>query len=194
MNYFIVDIKLDSDHHKQIIMRLCERNDFYIDDAYYHLYKKTKPETRTMLEKTIPLKFLEEMEAKMPKGFFDRTGRFICVKNKVCGFMIIGHSMYLSVSEILFLLVDKKYQDKGFGKAFVNEAKIICRNEHTIRVKVAQENINYYKKFGFIDYVKLENNNTYMKFENSLRTKDVAKMNKNNLDRYMNLIQNMQLQ
>jgi ribosomal protein S18 acetylase RimI-like enzyme len=173
MDYKIKDIDFDSEQHKKIIMKLCERNNFSIHETYFILYEQVKQEfiNDTGLTQEKALQYMKD-EIRL---YENKTGKFICLKNKVCGFIYIGHTNFFAISEIIFLLIDKKYRNKGFGKALVEEAKKICKNEHTLRVAVEEKNVDYYTKFGFTEYARIEDN-ICMSITNVLNMFDILKM------------------
>ena len=118
MSISISQINLDSEVHREIVMKLCNRNNFYKDDVYVELYRNFPPERKNKMIELLGVshfnntfnKFIEENFAGLKS-----IGYFITIekdnKKKVAGFIIynleeIANKSYLK-SYLLFILIDK---------------------------------------------------------------------------------------
>ena len=166
----IVSINFNFAPHKNIIMKLCERNNFYEGDIYFEIFKDFPPEI-----KNSGIKLLGEDEynkrsneqIKKAFGGLESFGYFITIeeegKKKVSGFIIYNIEIEIKKSYLLFILIDKKYQKNGLGSELINKYIKDVEDKMIIYASVKIENrevSNFYKKFGFdnhsnlIEYIK----------------------------------------
>jgi len=166
----ITTINLSSAAHKEIIMKLCDRNKFHKEDIYLEINRDLPP---VFKEKAIKLSGISEYNKKI-EGIFkglENFGYFITVeensKIKVVGFIIYNIEKIQNKSYLLFILIDKKYQKKCFGTKLVNKyiEEIEEKKLFYATVKVENELVaNFYHKFGFdkhSDLIKTEDNEKY---------------------------------
>jgi ribosomal protein S18 acetylase RimI-like enzyme len=151
----ITNINLSSNAHKEIIMKLCDRNKFYKEDVYIEINRDFPPAFK---EIQIKLFGISEYNKKIDGIFkgLEHFGYFITVeensRKKVVGFIIYNIEKIQNKSYLSFILIDKKYQKNSFGTKLVNkyikeveEKKLFCAT-----VKVENELVaNFYHKFGF---------------------------------------------
>ena len=168
----ILKINLHSEEHKNIIMKLSNRNDFFKDDLYTSIYRDAPFEIKKkMIEFTDITTYNEEIK-KLFVGI-ESYGYFIIInednKKKVVGFIIydIGKDteetepeLILYKSELTFILIDKKYQNRGFGTKLINKYIQDMKNieKKLIHASVKFENKKldtFYKRNGFNDYSDL---------------------------------------
>ena len=154
-----VPINFNFEPHKNIIMRLCERNNFYEDDIYFELFKdfphKIKKSVIELLGQDEYNKRLNEQLEKSFSGL-ESFGYFITIeeegKKKVAGFIIYNIELAVKKSYLLFILIDKKYQKNGLGSELINKYIKDVEDKMIIYASVKIENrevSNFYKKFGF---------------------------------------------
>ena len=114
-SFAISNINLQTESHRRIIIKLCERNNFYKEDVYAELYRDAPPNFKTDL---IALdrynKFIEDLNSKFVG--LESIGYFITIekdnRKKVIGFIIYNIVKKSHNSYLLFILIDKKYQNK----------------------------------------------------------------------------------
>ena len=157
----ISPINLNSQHHREIIMKLCDRNNFHKEDVYIEIYRDLPPVFKKM---SIDLTGVTEYNRTIQNQFLglECSGYFITIeedcKKKVVGFVIYSIEQATKKSDLLFILIDKKYQKNGFGTKLldkyiqdIEEKKILCAT-----VKIENEIVgNFYKKFGFDNHSNL---------------------------------------
>jgi ribosomal protein S18 acetylase RimI-like enzyme len=179
----IVDINYNDDNHNKIIMKLCKRNKFYEFEVYANIYKDVPimmKEKLILFDRDYYNIFMKKLKIKVEGinlyGFFV-IDRQESRKNAVVGFIIYSlkysETFETLTSGLEFILIDKKYQNKGFGnillKKYLNE---IDNLEITAKVQVKKNNIlakKWYEKNNFISLSFLEkslseedNNSEYM--------------------------------
>ena len=149
----IIPIHFWKSQHKSIIMKLCRRNNFYVNDVYINLYKKLPIDDEILAAKILP-----KLEGNTLHGHF--YSEVINAKTKVTGFVIYntshivftnGMTTPLIESELLFILVDKKYQKQTVGtelmQQFMDDVK--SRNIIAVVVKSEPNLVEWYSTFGF---------------------------------------------
>lgn len=149
-----IAIDYSSKQHKQIIIQLCKRNTFYINDIASHLYCNEDIELHRPFLKHVNLPIRIEtatlilMSNKLKK--LNQKGFLLTVnidnKTKVVGFVMFNITD--GATELLFLLVDKSWRKKGFGKDLMNAYHSALQNEISI-IQVEETTIPFYKKFGY---------------------------------------------
>ena len=169
MSISISQINLDSEVHREIVMKLCNRNNFYKDDVYIELYRNFPPERKNKMIELLGVthfnntfnKFIEENFAGLKS-----IGYFITIekdnKKKVAGFIIynleeIANKSYLK-SYLLFILIDKTYQKNGLGTKLIEKYIEDLTQKNILYATVKIENkilSDFYKKFGFDKYSDL---------------------------------------
>lgn len=156
----LIQINFNSESHKAIIMKLCERNNFYKNDVYLEIYKDFPVEFKN---KAIEQLGKREYEIHVKKPFIglESYGYFIMLETKVVGYLIYNIEKSIQKSYLLFILIDKKYQKKGYGSILI-EKYLKEIEEKTIlyaTVKVESEELEkFYKKNGFDNHSDLIEN------------------------------------
>jgi len=154
--------------HKNIIMRLCERNNFYEDDIYFELFKDFPPKIKkSVIELLGQDEYNKRLNKQLEKSFsgLESFGYFITIeeegKKKVAGFIIYNIELAVKKSYLLFILIDKKYQKNGLGSELINKYIKDVEDKMIIYASVKIENrevSNFYKKFGFDNHSNLIEN------------------------------------
>jgi ribosomal protein S18 acetylase RimI-like enzyme len=164
----IIPINFNFSPHKNIIMKLCKRNNFYEDDIYLEIFKDFPPEIKNNVIKLLGEDEYKKNLDKQNKKTFDGLesfGYFITIeeegKKKVAGFIIYNVELKVKKSYLLFILIDKKYQKNGLGTELINKYIKDIEEQMIIYASVKIENReikNFYKKFGFDNHSNLIEN------------------------------------
>jgi len=164
----IVPINFNFAPHKNIIMKLCERNNFYEADVYFELFKDCPPEIKNNMIKLIGKnEYKKNLDKQIKKTFggLESSGYFITIeeegRKKVAGFIIYNIEIEVKKSYLLFILIDKKKQKNGLGSELINKYIKDVEEQMLIYASVKIENreiSNFYKKFGFDNYSNLIEN------------------------------------
>jgi ribosomal protein S18 acetylase RimI-like enzyme len=149
----IVPVNFSDSQHKAIIMKLCGRNKFYEGDVYFEIYRDVPENLKNMLSveeyDRVKKNLLEGCNKAISRGYFiiDKEKG----KNSVVGFLIYNIEKQISVSSLLFILVDKKYQNQSFGTTLMNKYMEDIRDLNILMARVKSENgLNeWYNKFHF---------------------------------------------
>jgi GNAT superfamily N-acetyltransferase len=163
MSISISNINLYADAHRNIVMKLCERNKFCEDDVYAELYRDAPPHLKkrlNTLDKRLYRKFMDNLNERF--SGLESNGYFIIIekndKKKVVGFIIYNINESIQASSLLFILIDKKYQNNGLGTILVtkyiqevDDKKLLGANVKIIDEKVEK----FYKKMRFDEYPDL---------------------------------------
>lgn len=154
----LISIDFDFSPHKDIIMKLCSRNDFYENDVYSVINRDIPINLKNNLKKIVGVEKIEKSINELKKRFIglNHFGYFIIVeenlKKKVIGFIIYHIKEKFRGSELLFILIDKKYQNNGYGTMLLNKY-IQDLNEKQLIMSIVKieknETGNFYKKTGF---------------------------------------------
>jgi ribosomal protein S18 acetylase RimI-like enzyme len=147
----ITTINFKFDPHKEIIMKLCNRNNFHTNDVYIELYRDLPGEMKNLcIAKQSKIYFDALFLGLESYGYF--TTIDVSGKKKVIGFIIYNITLCENKSNLLFILIDKQFQKKGFGTKLVNkyiedihEKKLFYG---TVKVENEEASI-FYKKSGF---------------------------------------------
>lgn len=159
----IIPINLKFEPHKQIIMKLCTMNKFYEDDMYIELYRTFHPRYKDFYLKFKTEDYINKATNEFLKNFdgLDSFGDFMYIeengKKKIIGFLIYNIDQKTRESTLLYLLVDRKYQNKGYGSELVKKhIDHFYKNEIRISiVKCKNDKLkNFYKKFGYDEHSK----------------------------------------
>jgi ribosomal protein S18 acetylase RimI-like enzyme len=150
----IVPVDFGDSQHNAIIMKLCERNKFYEGDVYAEIYRDAPPAMKNALNP-------EQIE-RLKKWLLDARGTAVSHgyfivdkekgKNSVVGFIIYNIEEQLRGSSLLFLLIDKKYQNQSFGTKLMHKYMEDIRKLDIFMAVVKSESAalnKWYKKFGF---------------------------------------------
>ena len=157
----ISPINFNFEPHREIIMKLCDRNNFHKEDVYIQIYRDMSPVFKKIV---IDLRGINEYNTNIENMFLglESSGYFITIeedcKKKVVGFVIYNIEQATQKSYLLFILIDKKYQNNGFGTKLldkyiqdIEEKKILYAT-----VKIENEIVgNFYKKIGFDNHSNL---------------------------------------
>ena len=160
----IIPINFNNMNHKQIVMKLCKRNKFYEDDIYTEIYRETPPKIQNLM-----MMLGIEAEMKMNKLLYETYenvvsyGYFMIDKqesrNAVVGFSIYNIENTRTRSELMFIMVDKDYQNRGFGTSLLKHYLNIIDNEKLFsRVKCDKTDDliqKWYKKNGYKNYLNV---------------------------------------
>ena len=160
----IIPIDFSNINHKKIIMKLCKRNKFYEDDIYTEIYREIPPKIMKQL-----MMLGNDANTKM-NGFLRETyenvvsyGYFMIDKqesrNAVVGFSIYNIENTRIRSELMFVMVDKDYQNRGFGTSLIKHYLNMIDNEKLFsRVKCDKTDdliIKWYEKNGYKNYLNI---------------------------------------
>ena len=152
-------VNFNSSVHKDIIIKLCKRNDFYENEVASHIYiddfKQMQPYI-IKLHGNLPDDICYKVWIHIKKETnFSLMGLFITVpsdeKIKVIGFVI--YRMHNDgIYELIFILIDKKYRGQSHGSFLLNAYhKIIEHKTSIVSLEVADiRRFEFYKKFGYI--------------------------------------------
>jgi len=139
-----VDIDYDNKNHEKIILTLSKRNKFYI------------PELTLKFNKNLPISFVQErlkssnFLKNYPESIMSLVwcGKLIVLDNKVIGFSIQKENSKELC--IVYLLIDKKYQNQTYGTTYVERLKSEINDKYlTVSRREDKRLINFYKKLGF---------------------------------------------
>lgn len=126
----IMDIDFDNINHINYIKKLAKRNKFYEIEIDYSIKEEYKPKK-------------DDIEIK---------GLFYIDNKKVIGFITYQYvgKLYIKVD---FMLIDKDFQNKGYGKQLIN--KIISIKPAFIVIECDKKTKEYYiKNFNFFEIIK----------------------------------------
>ena len=173
MKYSIINFKNEND--KKTIIKLAKRNDFHTGDIMIAI----KSDIEAILNECpdiskYPVFIQEELKMnlilKMKKNDEEYLYNGMFIKNElnnIIGFII--HKLERKTNNYIidFLLVDKNYRNKGYGKYIVKQFLSFVPNERVVilYVKTKDENMRtnflFYVKLGFlISPVQTEENYT----------------------------------
>lgn len=128
----LLEIDFNNTNHQNYILKLSQRNNFHTFEMFLYMHND-----------------------KLKYGINPKYGGFFKVVNKkVVGFILTYTDEEIVFSQILYILVDKKYQSIGFGKELIQyHIDFICHNPNIKMVYVDAENetIKWYEKLGFYD-------------------------------------------
>ena len=149
----IVHIDLNLESNKNIIMKLCKRNNFYEDDVYANLYRDIRIHRKEQMSD----KQLISVKKHLNDLFkLKKITAYFCtiLKNdviKVVGFMMysIGED---AINELTFLLIDKFYQKNGFGSKLLDKyiEDIYIKKILGAYTLIDKKLIKFYQKKGFV--------------------------------------------
>lgn len=153
-----IPIIFNDTQHKTIIMKLCKRNNFYIDDVYSTIYRDIPPHIKSKLSKSDSEKTLLYLLEKSGDNIL--SGNFIVkteeLSKKVVGFIIYDITSMdntpLKRSDLLFILIDKKYQNQSYGTTLMHTYIDDVNSLKCISATVKSENSKlnmWYNQFGF---------------------------------------------
>ena len=151
-------VNFNSVAHKDIIISLCKRNDFYESEVASFIYADDNIKLKPYLMKV----YGEQPEAVWKKVFADvqkrhihnLSGFFMIIKadgkTKVIGFAIYRRHDN-GVYELIFILIDKKYQSQRHGSFLLNAYHdAIGNNTSIISLDLKDiKRFEFYKKFGY---------------------------------------------
>ena len=159
MSISISEINLYSEVHREIVMKLCNRNNFHEGDVYMELYKDFPREHKNQIIELIGKSEYDKRTKKFIEERFiglESSGYFITIekasKKKVVGFIMYNVEEMTKKSDLLFILIDKNYQNNGFGTKLVDKYIEVIIQKKLLYATVKVENkivYNFYKKFGF---------------------------------------------
>lgn len=169
MNIEFLDLK--NINNKKIIFDLSSKNNFYVQDIQFTI--------DYCIEDLLDLVNNHEILKKNEEGIkdynksvkeiveYNKQFDFKCIVikiSKVVGFLIYQKIINNDRHVINYFLIDKEYQNKGYGKLLMNKFLDIVPKPHIIDVDIFKNEkrmIKFYNKFGFYtkDQHKLFNMN-----------------------------------
>jgi|TARA_B000000475_G_scaffold272261_1_gene272990 ribosomal protein S18 acetylase RimI-like enzyme len=174
MNF--LNINFENNTHLKYINILSKRNNFYKDDLNKWLYSNDiKSSFNNWNNYYINNKNKNIYIIPLWQGVF------LSLNNKIIGFIIFYQRHYNdnigNFISIEFMLIDKEFQNKGYGKILFNYIFNKFTNIDFITVCIENKNefINFYYKIGFIDYKLIFNNkckNHQIEFSTFLNNND----------------------
>jgi GNAT superfamily N-acetyltransferase len=129
-----MDIDFDNINHFNYIMKLAKRNNYY----QLQLFSSIKDYYKT--------------NGSLRVDYVDFKGLFYIENKKVLGFIIYQfvEKVYIKVD---FMLIDKEFQNKGYGKQLIN--KVISIKPTFIVIECEENTKDYYiKNFNFFELRK----------------------------------------
>lgn len=151
MNYEIIECDFNNEKHIQSIWILSKKNNFNVNDLQMNLFGKSSILKLFCSDEEI------YNEGKKINAIFKENKNwkgFLLVKNnKVFGFIIYYNNENV-YSNLDYLLIDKKYRNKGFSKLLINHLINNIKNntnQSLIVCKSDFDKIDYYKKFNFVE-------------------------------------------
>jgi ribosomal protein S18 acetylase RimI-like enzyme len=164
----IIPIDFNLDVHKDIIMKLCVRNTFNVDDIYLEIYKDLSPKWCVFLNTEEKKKDFRNFIKSKFNGLTS-YGYFIIEKkdtgkNSVLGFIIYNieidnivinnREIEVKRSDLLFILIDKKYQRKTLGGKLMKKyiGDLLDKKISIAGVKIESRELKeFYKKYHFTE-------------------------------------------
>jgi ribosomal protein S18 acetylase RimI-like enzyme len=173
----IVKIDFNNEHHRNIILKLCEINDnYHYGDIFgvINLNRFKNNEVReeelkdTLIKnygndifvKILKMKggdIINSIKEYMLKRFENMSwfGEFILEGKKVVGFIINSINKITELLFIEFILIDKKYKNKGYGSKLVKNIQELSKKIKGY-VSTQPDNLNtrewFKKKLNFKEY------------------------------------------
>ena len=151
-------VNFNSVAHKDIIISLCKRNDFYENEVASFIYIDDFIKMKQYIIKlhgNLSDKICQMIFADMQKIRVDNLSGFLLTikadgKTKVIGFAIYRRHEN-GVYELIFILIDKKYQSQRHGSFLLNAYHdVIGNNTSIISLEVKDiKRFEFYKKFGY---------------------------------------------
>ena len=152
-------VNFNSVAHKDVIIKLCKRNNFYENEVATYIYIDDFNKMKSYIIKIHGNQSDEVccnvFAAMQKRHTFTLNGLFMTIKvdekTRVIGFVI--YRMHEDgVYELIFILIDKKYQSQKYGSFLLNAYHSIIGHKTSI-VSLELENIkrfDFYKKFGYL--------------------------------------------
>jgi hypothetical protein len=174
----IIPINFSSETHKEYILKLCKRNNFYYDDVFVNLNynnhelmkKKLKLSYKLNFNVIVPNNTLEDTAKKLTEKMINRIRQgFLIItkvneKNMVVGFLIFDTDLKKVTSDLLFILVDKSFIKQGFGTSLLVKYNNECllQQIHTQHIKTEDCNlIDWYTRNQYQTVIPLKINKYY---------------------------------
>ena len=139
-----LSIDFTNTNHLNYISKLSKRNNFYPEQLHVKMFRKYQTNHGYAMIKNEMDLFINE---KYRKGYF-------LIENK----KVIGFILYQKVENVYakldFLLIDKNYQNKGFGTVLYHilDNECITNKLQFLIVECDKNSRKYYEnKFNFID-------------------------------------------
>jgi GNAT superfamily N-acetyltransferase len=130
----LMDIDFDNINHINYIMKLAKRNNYY------------------QLQLLSSIEEYYKTNGSLRVDYVDFKGLFYIENKKVLGFIIYQFidKQYIKVD---FMLIDKSFQNKGYGKQLIN--KVISIRPSFIVIECEKDTKDYYiKNFNFFELRK----------------------------------------
>jgi len=160
--------------HKTIIYKLSKRNKFYVNDINAWLYSNDKKGSFSNWNK-----YYENNMCSNIVIFPYWKGIFICVDKKVIGYIIYYERHYKDDNvgnflSIEFMLIDHRYERKGFGKLGLNYLLNIYNDKDyfTVCIERKNGNVEFYKKMKFVEKEDNKTENHHKEFSTFLANED----------------------
>ena len=160
----IIRIDYSNDLHLKCIWKLSKNNNFYKEDMRGILYGDPSLEIEKF-EKNNNIKLTDDKkiilynatQQKMNDNLKEYNGRkeyyglFICNNKKPIGYILYYLRKNNIEVDITFILIDKKYQNQGYGTILINKVKEILSDiKPIIYLKIDDNNLEkYYNKLKF---------------------------------------------
>ena len=160
----IIRIDYTNDLHLKCIWKLSKNNNFYKEDMRGILYGDPSLEIEKF-EKNNNIKLTDDKkiilynatQQKMNDNLKEYNGRkeyyglFICNNKKPIGYILYYLRKNNIEVDITFILIDKKYQNQGYGTILINKVKEILSDiKPIIYLKIDDNNLEkYYNKLKF---------------------------------------------
>ena len=141
----ILTINFKNTEHIMEVWKLAKKNKFYMKDLEEHLFN-------------------EGSDSYYPKDS-KYSGWFLSEKGKKIGFIITYDNHEHHFNNILYLLIDIRYRNKGNGTKLLEEQIEYSKEElrHNFITVEAGDNHDIYKKLGFEYFHPVNNNNFIFK-------------------------------
>lgn len=162
----IEDIDFNNKKHQILIMTLSKKNKYHIETLSTHIMRKIPNNILTaLLNKEMVLTILKNENAFYADDS-NYKGFILFINKKAIGFIIFYRNEVYDT--LLYLLIDKEYQSKGYGSILLKFliTNTIQNTKLLIKLKEKDiENYTFYKKLGFeygneiIDKIKNDNDN-----------------------------------
>jgi ribosomal protein S18 acetylase RimI-like enzyme len=146
------EIELETIVDKIRVMRLCNENNYYENDVYCHLFGDFPEQMRKVLKDK---KIYDEAVRDLRRSIYVEgrvyKGYFICNYEVPIGFILYQKDVD-KTNELLFILIDKEHQNKGYGSKLLDCHDLDCEDDETVITKVEnKELLNFYGKSNFRD-------------------------------------------
>lgn len=169
-----ININFADKVHKAIIYKLSKRNNFYVNDISAWLYSDSEKGSFNNWNK-----YYENNMCSNIIIFPYWKGIFVCLDKKVIGYIIYYERHYNDDNvgnflSIEFMLIDHRYERKGFGKLGLHYLLNIYNDKDYFAVCIERKNgnVEFYKKMKFVEKENNKTENHYKEFSTFLANED----------------------